>query len=632
MGSEKVKVINDAESRQRHLHQVQVDLQALRIMLEDQWFEQGIQRIGAEQELSFADAHWRPASISQGVLARLNAHPFTTEFAQFNLEINLDPIPFTGHCLSTYENTLRTLLGQVEAAAQAEGGRVVLCGILPTVRSSDLSLANLTPLPRYYALVDRLKELRRGPFVFELEGLDHFYTDQGNPLYEGSNTSFQLHLQVDPDEFVALYNWALAICGPVLAAATNSPLLLGKRLWRETRIALFQQSIDTRPAADLSRGRPPRVNFGTDWVRHSVLDLYQSDFLRQPPIMISTQQEDPLSQLAKGVTPHLYGLNVHNGTVYNWNRPCYGISPNGQPHLRIEMRALPAGPSIVDQVANAALWLGLMKALPPAYREIHREMPFAAARENFYTAARQGLSAHFHWPGHHKRLTATELLGELLPLAHEGLQLAGCAPAEAEYYLGIIAERTASGQTGSHWQLYSFNQLLEKEGRSGAAVAVTAAMYAQQQQGDPVHRWPLAPSIAWQPLCLADLMAEDLFTVHPDDTLEYVGQMMEWRNIRHLPVVDSAGQLCGLITARNLLAFLRHPQHAPATAVAAAAIMRTAIISAPPDCTVAEGLRLMQAHGIGCLPILADQELLGLVTETDFLRLAARGQLGGMAD
>jgi len=243
-------------------------------------------------------------------------------------------------------------------------------------------------------------------------------------MMESCNTSFQVHFQVDPSEFVNSYNIAQAITAPVLSAAVNSPLLFGHRLWQETRLALFQHSTDARSRTQLARSQPTRVGFGEQWLKHSVIELLHDQIARFRPIMITRPDEDPFQVLARGEVPLLSALRMYGGTVWPWNRACYGVS-NGIAHLRIENRALPAGPTVIDEVANTALFVGLMLALPREYGDISKRMGFDDAKSNFFAAARHGLNAQFNWIDGKSYPASTLILDHLLPLASQGLQSAG---------------------------------------------------------------------------------------------------------------------------------------------------------------------------------------------------------------
>ncbi len=436
MGDHLVQKSSDQELLRQFMQNVLRDARALEQMLGSDCFEQGVVRIGAEQELFLVDSDHRPASTSHAVLEAIDDPHFTTELASFNLEINLDPIPACADSLTQLESQLETLLAKAYQGAAEAGVDIAITGILPTLEKADLTLENMAPVARYFALADATYRLRGHDFEIHIKGRDELRSSHDSLMTEACNTSFQLHYQVDPASFVHIYNIAQALTAPVLAAATNSPLFFGKRLWRETRIALFQQSIDTRGHQSHRREQPPRVTFGSRWLNDSVLDIFREDIARFPLLVSTNIDEDPFEVLARGATPSLKALCLHNGTVYRWNRPCYGIS-GGKPHLRIENRALPAGPTIIDEVANAALWFGALKALSEELDDIRDHLAFGAVKENFLSAARLGPRAHLQWLGD-ASLSARELVtSELLPRARSGLTALGNL--DGDRYLDVVA-------------------------------------------------------------------------------------------------------------------------------------------------------------------------------------------------
>lgn len=627
MGAEKVKLIETREERQRNSKQLLNDLKAMQYMLDNKMFESGIRCMGAEQELCFIDPLHRPAPVLMEVLGRLDDPHFTTEFARFNMEINLDPQPFTKSAFSVLEKNLLSFLQTGNEAAAKEQARILLTGILPTIRFRDIKLDNLTPLKRYRALAEKLHELRGGHFDFFIEGPDSLVLNDGLALWEGSNTSFQVHYQVDPEDFAPVYNWSMAITAPLMAASTNSPFLLGKRLWRETRIALFQQSVDTRSQSELYRDRTPRVCFGTGWVKDSILEVYKDDIARHPALLASTREENAMKVLEEGKIPQLYALSVFNGTVYKWNRPCFGMGGN-KPHIRIEQRVLPAGPTVKDEVANAAFWLGMMNGLPERYRDLSSKMDFDYAKENFFKAARHGLGSYFMWHDgeSHKRLTATELiLDELLPIARSGLEKAKIDQQDIDLYLGIIEKRVESGRTGSQWQLTSFNKMKDMVTKDEALVAVTGSMYKQQIKNKPVHEWELAGisdagTFLNRYKVIDQLMSTDLFTVKENDPLDLAANVMDWRNIRHLPVENSTGKLVGILNCKMLSRFYSHDSNHPVEATVGQVMARD-FPKVSPDTETVKAIAILKESPLGCLPIMRKDKLVGLVTEKDFLQV-----------
>ncbi|MEZ4981933.1 MAG: CBS domain-containing protein [Saprospiraceae bacterium] len=627
MGAEKVKLIETLSDRQLHSKQLLNDLKALQYMLDHNLFESGITRMGAEQELCFIDSLHRPAPVLMEVLKDIDDDHFTTEFAKFNMEINLDPLELEGKCFSEMEKRLDDFLKKGAENAARQGARILLTGILPTIRFSDIRLENLTPLKRYHSLAEKLHELRGGHFEFFIEGPDSLMLNDGFALFEGSNTSFQVHYQVNPEEFASIYNWSMAITGPLMAATTNSPFLLGKRLWRETRIALFQQSVDTRNTSELHRDRTPRVCFGTGWVKNSVLEVYKDDIARHPSILASTRYEDAMEKLQNGELPHLYALGVFNGTVYKWNRPCFGVN-DGKAHLRIEQRVMPAGPTIKDEIANAAFWIGMMHGLPEKYKNLSERMDFDYAKENFFKAARHGLGSYFMWHdgNSHKRIPATDLiLNELLPIARKGLERAGINEKDRTDYLDIIEQRVKSGRTGSQWQLSSYNKIKNMATKDEALVAMTGAMAKRQAGNKPVHEWKLADisdAGSWlnRYKVIEQLMSTDIFTVNEEDPLDLAANVMDWRNIRHLPVENAQGELVGILNCKLLSRFYSHDSNHPVKA-SVGMVMEKDFPTVSPETETAKAIPLLKNNSLGCLPVVRKGKMIGLVTEKDFLQV-----------
>jgi hypothetical protein len=383
------------------------------------------------------------------------------------------------------------LLGKERAAARAVGCDVVLCGILPTLKKEDMTLGNMTPKPRYFALNEALGRLRGGAFRLRLKGIDDIVLTHDSVMLEACNTSFQVHLQVTADDFARMYNVAQLLAGPVMACCANSPLLFGKRLWRETRLALFQQSLDTRREEVHHREMQPRVSFGTSWVKDSVMELFREDIGRFRPLVGAEEYEDPFEAMDAGRPPTLFALRLHTGTVYRWNRACYGVS-DGYPHLRIENRLLPAGPTVIDEVANAALWLGAMHGFAAEYGDPAKAMDFDDAKNNLLAAARLGLDAQLLWIDGHTYPVHDLVPKKLLPLARRGLEEFGIDEGDIERYLDVIRDRVGAEVSGATWQLRSFNRIRKESTAAEAQHALVACMIRQQERGDPCHTWGAA--------------------------------------------------------------------------------------------------------------------------------------------
>jgi CBS domain-containing protein len=521
---------------------------------------------------------------------------------------------------------LTKLLEQARAAAREEHAQVVLCGILPTLEKAHLSLDYMTPSPRYLAMNRLLTELRGGKFEFRIKGVDELSTSHDNVMLEACTTSFQVHYQVSAPEFARCYNLAQVVTAPCLAVAVNSPTLLQHRLWHETRIALFQQSLDTRSEYMAERGQRQRVNFGEHWVEDSILEIYREDVARFRSLIAIASDEDPLAVMEKGGVPQLRALRLHNGTVYRWNRPCYGIT-DGKPHLRIENRVMPAGPSVIDEVANAAFFVGLMSAADE-FGDVTAAMTFDDARANFVAAARYGMHARFRWL-RGKAWSVDELvLKQLLPIARYGLQKAGVLASDAERYLGVIEERVRRDRTGAQWTLDSLATMGDRGRPLERYRALTAALVERQVQGTPAHEWSLASleerdNARDNYRTVRQVMNKDMFTVRPDDVADLAASLMEWQKIRYVLVEDDVGRLVGMVSHRSVIKMLaRAKQNAGAT-ISVRDIMRGDVVTISPDASTHHAVELMRRNKIGCLPVVQDGKLVGVLTEHDFMELAS---------
>lgn len=628
MGDQNVDEKSDARELGVFMKHLLKDVHALELMLEKGMIESAVRRIGAEQELFLTDRTWHPAPRSTDILSRLDGASFTTELGRFNLEFNLTPVTFEGSCLNKLEAQLEQHLSELRRVASEFGCELVLTGILPTIKKSDLGLENMTPKPRYAALNEAMSRLRGGLYEFSIRGIDELRVQHDNVMLEACNTSFQLHFQIAPHEFAELYNVAQLISAPLLAGATNSPLLFGKRLWRETRIAVFQQAVDTRRATPYLRESKGRVSFGTRWVDSSILEIFREDIARYRLILGTQIDEDPFEAIEKGAPPQLKALCLHNGTIYRWNRPCYGIS-NGKAHFRIENRVLPAGPTVIDSMANAAFFFGLLSGFSNEYGNPNGLMDFSDVRSNFLSAARLGLGAQFTWLDN-RTVPAQELiLKELLPLAREGLSKRKVNLQDIDRYLNVLEERIESRKTGSEWILSSFNSMRDQGSRLERLAAITAGIVSRQRKGAPVHTWDQAvldEAGGWKPnyMRVDQFMRTDLVTVSENDTLELVANLMDWEKIRHVLVEDSQHRLTGLISYRAILRYYgKHGSDAAGQTVHVRDIMKHEPVTVSPETSTVKAIEIMRSHKIGCLPILQGERLVGMVTEREFMDIAA---------
>lgn len=628
MGEQDVDPKTAPRELRRFIRRLLTDLRALEKMITEDMIESGVRRIGAEQEIFLVDSAWRPTPIAMELLARTSDPHFTNEIALFNFEINVDPLKFGGDCLSQMERELNAMLAQARELARSCDGDIAMVGILPTLLKSDLEMINMTPKPRYMALNDAMNALRGGAYEFKLRGADELSIKHEQWMFEACCTSFQVHYQVSAKEFANLYNVAQVATAPVLAAATNSPLLFGRRLWRETRIPLFEQSNDTRNASYHLRERSPRVSFGNRWVKESVIELFEEDIARFRVLISAECPEDSFDMLRRGETPQLKALKLFNGTVWRWNRACYGVT-GGQPHLRIEARAFPSGPTVLDEIANMAFFFGLMSGVSAEHRRVASEMSFDDVKANFLSASRLGLDAQFTW--FDRELTPAKKLicDRLIPLAREGLEREGIYPAEIDRYMTVIEERVRSGQTGSQWLLSSMSEMSKDGTKDEVLASLTAELVKNQQEGLPVHTWPLArlnEGCMSKPnyLRVEEFMTTDLFTVHEDEPVELVVNLMDWRHVRHIPVEDEQGRLVGLISCFEVLRQLeRNMIEGEKEPMAIASIMNREPLTVRPDTLTLDAILFMRRQKVDCLPVVENGRLVGIVTERDFINLAA---------
>lgn len=630
MGEERVKLASSQgkDEMRNFVRQLLNDVEAFEFMLENNWFEDDVKCIGAEQEMCLINKHYKPAYKAMDILEDFHPEWLTTELAKFNLELNLSPQVFEGKALSKMEAELRNYLKQVDNAASKHDTRILLTGILPSLRKFDLSMDQLTPKPRYHALMTALKALRGSDYELRLNGIDELNLLHDSPLLEACNTSFQVHLQVAPQNFVKMYNIAQAITGPTLAMCTNSPMLFGKRLWHETRIALFAQSIDNRKSKDHLRHKSARVNFGNKWLDKSILEIYKEDILRYRILLGAEIEKNSLEAIQAGKAPKLQALQVHNGTVYRWNRPCYGISPNGKPHLRIENRVLGAGPTVLDEMASTAFWLGTMEGMADQFEDIRNYMSFDDARDNFMKGARAGMDCKFTWVNNQK-ISARDLTQKiLLPIARHGLEKYNIDSADIDRYLGIIEERAKRHMNGSRWILQAYTKFQKETHIDESLTSLTAAIYNNQKQSKPAHEWPL-PKLnefhQYDPsqLLVEEFMTTDIFTLQENDLLEFASSLMDWGDISSMPVEDQRGNLIGLVTSKQILKFFAQKGKINQDTTVGD-IMNKTPHTVTQQMKIVAVIRLMKEHNLKVLPVVKGKELIGVISERNFVNMSKR--------
>jgi CBS domain-containing protein len=614
MGSQSVKPIINKTERKKFINHLLNDIEALDMMIKSDAFEKGIQRIGAEQEFCIVDRYYRPSFNALEILDEINDTHFTTELGLFNIEANLDPLELKGKCFSQLENDLYNLVDKAHKAAETiDYNKIILTGILPTFKRKDLVFENMTPHQRYKVLNDVMRKVRGNNFRVKVRGVDELILDHESILFEACNTSFQVHLQIDLDNIVDQYNWSQAIAGPVLSVMTNSPMLLGRELWSETRIALFQQSIDLRNTSQLLREQKARVNFGDEWIKDSILEVFTDDVARHAPLVTADLSGNPIEDLKNGIKPELKAIGLHNGTLYKWNRVCYGVHKNVA-HLRIENRYIPSGPSIKDEIANAMFWVGLMLGMPDDCKSIWKRMAFKDAKGNFIKAARTGMDTYFNWFG--KGISAKKLVRKLLlPMAHDGLIKANIDAKDIEFYLNIIQERIDKNTSGSEWIVRSSRQLQETVSREEANILLTYHMHKNQQEDVPVSKWELAKPLARKDANsnnkVHKVMSTQIFTVNENDSMRLIKNVMQWKNIHHIPVINSKHKIVGIISASDITEIDKFDDYS------ASQVMQKDIKTGSPDMPIEWAQALMLEHNIRCLPIIDHDELVGILTQTD---------------
>jgi len=490
VGEEVERTEFSREDRSRYRQKVHRCLDVFAAMLRESRFDFERPMTGLEIELNLVDDRADPAMRNAEVLAAIADPAFQTELGQFNIEINVEPRQLAGGGVTEFEQHVRASLNAAEEHARTVGAHMVMIGILPTLDMKHLKLETLSANPRYALLNEQIFAARGEDLTIRIDGIERLAVTADTVAPEAACTSTQFHLQVSPAQFPAFWNAAQALAGVQVALGANAPFLFGKELWRETRIPLFEQATDTRAEEIKTQGVRPRVWFGERWIT-SVFDLFEENVRFFPALLPVCTDEDPDATLAAGDTPQLGELRLHNGTIYRWNRPVYDVVA-GRPHLRVENRVLPAGPTVADTIANGVFYFGAIRMLAEEERPVWSQMSFSAAEENFHTAAQHGVDAQLYWPrmGY---LPATELvLRRLLPLAYQGLDRWGVDPAERDRLLGIIEQRCLTGRNGAAWQVDTVRGREERDGLDRPAALRTMLLdyMAHMHSNVPVHEWP----------------------------------------------------------------------------------------------------------------------------------------------
>ncbi|MEV6504336.1 glutamate-cysteine ligase family protein [Streptomyces prunicolor] len=496
MGEKIVAGPFELADRQRYRAKLRRCLTGLERLLAEKRFDRPRNLMGLEIELNLVGSDGMPRMLNGEVLERIASRDFQTELAMFNLEVNIAPHRLEGRVFDRLAEEIRTSLAYAHRKAGEVDAGILMIGILPTLDRDDLVSSNLSAVDRYTLLNDQIVAARGEDFVLDIDGVEHLTCTSGSIVPEAACTSVQLHLQVTPDRFADVWNAAQAVAAVQVAVGANSPFLFGRELWHESRPPLFQQATDTRPPELQAQGVRPRTWFGERWVT-SAYDLFEENLRFFPPLLPIHDDEEPLDVLDAGGIPTLAELVLHNGTVYRWNRPVYGIA-DGVPHLRVENRVLPAGPTVTDVIANTAFYYGVVRALAEESRPVWTRLPFEAAAANFDTACRHGIDARLLWPRRGRLGGVTEIdavalvRDELLPLAEAGLDAWGVEPADRDLYLGVIDERCRRRANGATWQSATFHRALEQGLARDAALAATTRRYSELMHlGEPVHTWPV---------------------------------------------------------------------------------------------------------------------------------------------
>jgi gamma-glutamyl:cysteine ligase YbdK (ATP-grasp superfamily) len=491
MGRELPAITITRQDRRAYREKVRTCLEVLETMLGESRFDGASQRVGLEIEFNLVDGLGYAAMTNADVLAAIDDPAWTSELGQFNLELEAEPVTITDSVFAVIEESVGNTLSHAFKRAETAGSRMMMVGILPSLRHSDIGAHAISSNPRFKLLNDEMLAARGEEIRISIDGSERLLAYVDHILPEAACTSVQCHLQVSPDKFARYWNAAQAVAGVQVAIGANSPYLFGRELWRETRIPLFEQAIDTRSEELKRQGVRPRVWFGERWIS-SVTELFEENLRYFPALLPLRDDEDPVAVLDRGQTPHLAELTLHNGTVYRWNRPVYAVA-HDKPHLRVENRVLPAGPTVADVLANAAFYYGLVHELAETEPPVWSQLPFGAAEQNLRSGARHGLDAMLFWPGRGDVAIADLTLRDLLPLAARGLERWGVDSADASRLLGIIEQRCLRRQNGAGWQVASV-AALENRGlahRAEALRLMTQDYIGRMNTKEPVHAWPI---------------------------------------------------------------------------------------------------------------------------------------------
>lgn len=480
--------------RREYRRKVQLSLDVFETMLAQSSFDFEKPLTGMEIECNLVDSDYQPAMTNSDVLASIADPAYQTELGAYNIEFNVPPRRLPGRAALELEDEVRASLNAAEVKANNDGAHIVMIGILPTLMPEHLTGSWMSESTRYQALNDSIFTARGEDIMIDIDGAEHLSLQTASIAPESACTSMQLHLQVSPAQFASNWNAAQALAGPQLALGANSPYFFGHHLWSETRIELFTQATDTRPDELKAQGVRPRVWFGERWIT-SIFDLFEENVRYFPSLLPELSDEDPVAELAAGRAPRLSELRLHNGTIYRWNRPVYDVVEQagvGRPHLRVENRVLPAGPTVLDMMANAAFYYGVLRAMSEDDRPVWTKMSFAAAEANFVAAAQRGMDASLYWPALGEVTPDELVLRQLLPMAEEGLRRWEVAADVRDRYLGVVEGRAKTGRNGATWQSAAVNALQGRGFNRPDALAEMLRLYCERMHSnEPVHTWDL---------------------------------------------------------------------------------------------------------------------------------------------
>jgi gamma-glutamyl:cysteine ligase YbdK (ATP-grasp superfamily) len=474
MGREITQVRFDPADYTSFRERVEAETRVFETWWRDGQFDRSAYVGGFELEAWLVDAKGHPLPENEACLECLASPLVVPELSRFNVELNCTPQRLAGRALRALEEELASTWERCFTAAHSLGGALVMIGILPTVRKQDLTLKNISPLNRYYALNEQVLRRRGGrPIKLEIAGRERLELTHDDVMLEAAATSFQVHLQAPADELTRCFNASIILAAPLVALSANSPYLFGRDLWDETRVPLFEQAVDTGDAVEPGERR---VTFGAGYLQSGPRDCFMEN-LERYAVLLPAQFDSAPEEFCH--------LSLHNGTIWRWNRLLIGFSEAGMPHVRIEHRVMPAGPTIIDMMANAAVYFGAVRALAGRRVAPEAELRFETARSNFYAAAREGLGARLAWLDGRKAGASELLLEEILPLARQGLAQYRVDGEDIERYLEVATARVRAGQNGSVWQ----RAFVAAHRRDFARL--TAAYIGHQRSGRPVHEWPL---------------------------------------------------------------------------------------------------------------------------------------------